>query len=51
MFNFNQIAQTAVAALGALMLTSVAVGAAIGPATTSGPAPTVFAAAGSPSNA
>ena len=50
MFKFNQIAQTAVAALGALMLTGVAVGAAIGPAVSS-PAQIAHAASAGPSNA
>jgi hypothetical protein len=51
MFNFNGIAQAATAAFGALMLTTVAIGAAVGPGVTpaagGGTSTVAYAAAGS----
>ena len=44
MFSFEEIGKTAAAALGALLLSSIAIGAAIGPASAAGTAPSVFAA-------
>ena len=45
MFDFDQIVKIASSALGALLLTTIAVGAAVGPATAGAAAPAAYAEA------